>query len=1439
MKTKTRNTINIWTLIASLLVFILLVGASLANADVYIDNGDPGSSSTGTWLNSGGANSYGSTSLYARPEATYTWQFDSQPAADYEVLMWWTTTDTRGSSVNGEIVSSNGTIPFTINQLIDGGQWNSLGIYSFDGSGSISITASDEILLDGRFVSTCADAVWLRQVSGNTPPQASIVSITPNPALPGAMVSFSGLGTDDGTVEEYHWSSNLQGELSSAASFSVSNLVEGVHEISFYVVDNEGVPSTTEHQILTIAKPTIVVDNGDADSSSTGTWANSSGPNSYGTTSVYARPPATYTWQFDSQPAGLYEVLIWWTTTSTRGSDIHGEIISSNGIYPFISNQQIDGGQWNSLGTFAFNGSGSVEITASDSLLPDGRIVSTSADAVQFRYIGVLPSNIDNDEDGYTSDVDCDDTNPLINPGATEVCDGIDNNCDGIIDEGFDLDGDGISSCGGDCNDNNADIFPGNTESCDGLDNNCDGQTDNVADLDGDGFTICNGECNDTDPTIYPGANEVCDGVDNNCNGSIDEGFDLDGDSYTTCAGDCNDGDSTIYPGATEICEDGIDQDCNGVDLTCAPPDDIVIDNGELNTSSTGTWSVSGGENSYGTISIFARPEATYTWQLDDAQPGVYEVFMYWTWASTRGANIATNVLSRDGIDTVYINQQQNAGQWNSIGTYSFNGSGSVTVNASNEVLDDGRTVSTCADAVLFRYVSDLQNITEPPTAEFSANNTIGAAPYLVQFTDLSSNEASSWSWDFGDGASSTEQNPSHEYAAIGTYTVTLTASNSYGSGTIVKESFIQVVAAYENIYIIDGFGTTTPLFQFVTAEVSAMGGTENSPGVWSYTNTDKGVTYFIRDASSVAAAQAAFAEEGSHIIYGGHSNYGLGMTFVEDTDLLRYFDDNLFLNTSTDTADAIISGIRYGQPYNNWLPVYQNGYSAIAPYDFSEGTPPYNYYLTYQLPGDPIHYLQEKRDGSYWQRFPDSNTPAWYSPDGSSPDPIDNPEYFITNPDPDFNRTEFVGTWSRISTSLDDNLGYLGQNYHEHQPGAGNNKAIWTFMVRDPGLYAVLGSWQPNSDNASNAVYTIHHSGLTGSTPTDIQVDQRVTAGLNMLGVYYFNYGTNTIELSDLADGTVIADAIALQPLDNPAHLLQSEFRANIVSGAGPLSVQFTDLTSVYGTDLTAWEWDFGDGSLSTEQNPSHTYSSPGSYTVTLSVTDATEAQSIEVKEDFITVGVEQILRAEFAAEKSYGFMQTAIQFFDQSSGNMTTWEWDFGDGVTSNERNPWHAYRSAGTYTVTLTVADEFGTDMRVKSDYVHNLVGMIAIDNVFEYKAHYYSTYRGYSVGKTIMDAKEATIPDEELKYSRLFYNSCFTGKYYSGKFNHGILFYTHANSREPRPEALYIRSYLEGLTDDQILTKLNELNYEIYDYDEGGLPYGLYDYYDFTKLPPSMR
>jgi hypothetical protein len=176
----------------------------------------------------------------------------------------------------------------------------------------------------------------------------------------------------------------------------------------------------------------------------------------------------------------------------------------------------------------------------------------------------------DDDGDGTAEEAgDCDDADPLRHPGATETCDGGDQDCDGAIDEGTpcgDDDGDGYAEDAGDCADGDASVFPGAAEDpANGRDDDCDGVVDPGAwDPDGDGVET--GDCAPSDPLVYPGNAEVENGFDDDCDGVIDEAtasFDDDGDGWTERAGDCDDTRAATHPGAVEH-GDGRDEDCDG-----------------------------------------------------------------------------------------------------------------------------------------------------------------------------------------------------------------------------------------------------------------------------------------------------------------------------------------------------------------------------------------------------------------------------------------------------------------------------------------------------------------------------------------------------------------------------------------------------------------------------------------------------------------------------------------------------------------------------------------------------------------------------------------------------------------------------------------------------------------------------------------------------------
>ena len=186
-----------------------------------------------------------------------------------------------------------------------------------------------------------------------------------------------------------------------------------------------------------------------------------------------------------------------------------------------------------------------------------------------------LAITCDADGDGHAAPEcggeDCDDLDPAHSPDTPELCNGLDDDCDGEADAPGgeqDGDGDGHRACE-ECDDDDPGVFPGAVERCNGVDDDCDPSTEpegGELDFDSDGFLAC-AECDDMDHDNAPGNEEVCDGADNDCDGlPSPQELDDDGDGWSECDGDCDDATLDVHPGADETAGDGIDSNCDGAD---------------------------------------------------------------------------------------------------------------------------------------------------------------------------------------------------------------------------------------------------------------------------------------------------------------------------------------------------------------------------------------------------------------------------------------------------------------------------------------------------------------------------------------------------------------------------------------------------------------------------------------------------------------------------------------------------------------------------------------------------------------------------------------------------------------------------------------------------------------------------------------------------------
>ena len=444
--------------------------------------------------------------------------------------------------------------------------------------------------------------------------------------------------------------------------------------------------------------------------------------------------------------------------------------------------------------------------------------------------------------------------------------------------------------------------------------------------------------------------------------------------------------------------------------------------------------------------------------------------------------------------------------------------------------------------------------IVELPTADFAANVTSGPVPLVVQFTDLSTGDPTSWLWSFGDGATSTDQNPIHIYTAAGTYTVSLTVSNSAGSDEISITDYITVEHGTISITA-PGYGNAT-----IGDEITLWG-----------MNNDSATTYLFLTGPGLNATGVNLTDLSMPVVNDNPSTFTI--RYVEIDDSWEYLWNTQYvrgglLEEETYTIYAV-SSPRDGAHLSD--AVY-----ATTTVRFQAPT------ITAEVSSATVAPGDECRITGIAGGAP-PNVQIW----------IFGPDYYG-----DYNGA--LGVWI-ASVEADGTFDYV---------------LYGTDMLQEGQYYVVVQ--HPVDDNfgvmADPATGVIYGEGIANVTLTDLQASDAVTALINALdspGVDDI-YATLNFEVIDSAP--------------------QANFTANVTAGTMPLTVQFTDTST---GDPTAWSWSFGDGNTSTDQDPVHTYTSPGNYSVALTVSDGNAIDTM-TKEHYILVQ-QPLPRAELIFNVNY----------------------------------------------------------------------------------------------------------------------------------------------------------------------------------------------------------
>jgi|GEM_PF-647415 len=426
-----------------------------------------------------------------------------------------------------------------------------------------------------------------------------------------------------------------------------------------------------------------------------------------------------------------------------------------------------------------------------------------------------------------------------------------------------------------------------------------------------------------------------------------------------------------------------------------------------------------------------------------------------------------------------------------------------------------------------------------PPIAAFTVNRTSGTPSLAVQFTDTSSGNPTNWSWTFGDGATSTDQNPTHTYTSAGTYTVNLTASNAYGSD---EKSVIDYITVRGTVSITaSGGGNAT-----IGDEITLSG-----------TNTDSATTYLFLTGPGLNAT--------------GVNLIDLSIPMVND-------------NPSTFTVVDV-------ELNDSWE--YRWDTLSVLGELLEEGT--YTIYAV-SAPRDGAH-LSDAIYATATVRFQaptitataSSATVAWGDElliNGTATGNPPHVQFWIFGPD-------YYGRYD----------GALETQFWSVEADGTFEGVLHTDMLQEGQYYVVVQhpvdyDFGVMTDPATGVMYG---EGIANVTLTNLQPFDAVAA------------------LIDALDSPGVDDIYATLNFEviNPAP--QANFTANVTAGVAPLTVQFTDIST---GDVSSWLWAFGDGVTSAEQNPVHTYTVPGTYTVNLTVSTGTGSAAFS-RPGYITVTV------------------------------------------------------------------------------------------------------------------------------------------------------------------------------------------------------------------------
>ncbi|MFT4152201.1 PKD domain-containing protein [Parafilimonas sp.] len=604
--------------------------------------------------------------------------------------------------------------------------------------------------------------------------------------------------------------------------------------------------------------------------------------------------------------------------------------------------------------------------------------------------------------------------------------------------------------------------------------------------------------------------------------------------------------------------------------------------------------------------------------------------------------------------------------------------------------------------------------------ADFTSSISGGCSPLVVDFTDISSGDPTVWYWDLGNGTTSTNQNPSAVYVTPGSYTVKLHITNSQGEDSIVKTNYVVV---YDNPSV-DFSGSPTQgcvPFDVSFTDKSTPGSGSTDSWIWDFGD---GVTS---------------TEQNPVHTYTVVDSFDVTLTVTNSFGCQQFISEPAYV-----VADGLIQA-KFTYDYNSAC-------TEPVTVEFSNAS-------------------QSTQTLSY----------EWDFGDGSALSAEKDPEHTYTTTG-DFTVTLVASNNIGCTSTFTQNI-TIGKSKSDFTYTTACLNAPITFT--DSSSLTPLSEKWNFGDGATATGDTVTHTytgqgnytvklvadfgGCSASVQKTISIEAEPEAAFTVSGNYYSCSYPATIQFSNNSTNATsykwIFGSTATSDSANPAYTYTKAgkypvtliaFNANGCSdtlvksdyiqigapqiksiknlpfqGCAPQTLTLTPVIDT-GYTISSYSWDFGDGTTSNAATPVHAYKEAGVYNVRLIITSKEGCSDTLLIKNAVSLSTKP--NADFTASPTDACASASIQFTDASTGDISEWIWNFGDGETSLEQNPLYVYDTIGYFNVSLVVGKYKCYDTIVKKAYIHTTPPVAGYNIIYDCSTPYLYRFKDTSAGAT---------------------------------------------------------------------------------------------------------